>query len=226
MNPSNPKLSSIVPKCLKPEDPETEIFLRNHDLLEGFMSDVKDSDGVYLEEIDDTLQDMIELIQNLVASLDASENWKEISFWQSQIVRLERDVQFHSRTAMMYSCYRYLSNDLEDIERAKSEAVAFKMVAGLDSKGFEKMKGYLKDVNNEKYWHETEGTDNAILFAHEDKLNETSDDDDENEETLGIPQESSCMGSASSVIFFPDGCGSVAERRPGSNKKPAEIDDT
>ena len=64
MNPSNPKLSSIVPKCLKPEDPETEIFLRNHDLLEGFMSDVKDSDGVYLEEIDDILQDMIELIQN------------------------------------------------------------------------------------------------------------------------------------------------------------------
>ena len=59
MNPSNPKLGSIVPKCLKPEDPETEIFLRNHDLLEGFMSDVKDSDGVSLEEIDDILQDYI-----------------------------------------------------------------------------------------------------------------------------------------------------------------------
>ena len=171
-------MNPLNPKCLKPEDPETEIFLRNHDLLEGFMSDVKDSDGVYLEEIDDILQDMIELILNLVASLDASENWKEISFWQSQIVRLKRDVHFHSRTAMMYSCYCYLSHDLEDIERAKSEAVAFKMVAGLDSKGFEKMKGYLKDVNNEKYWHEPEGTDNAILFAHEDKLNETSDDDD------------------------------------------------
>ena len=82
MNPSNPKFSSIIPKCLKSEDPEAEIFLRNQDLLEGFMSDVKDPDEVDLEDIDDILQDMIELIENLVASFDASGNWKEALFWR------------------------------------------------------------------------------------------------------------------------------------------------
>ena len=66
MNPSNTKFSSIIPKCLKAEDPEAEIFLRNQDLLEGFMSDVKDPNEVDLEDIDDILQNMIELIQNLV----------------------------------------------------------------------------------------------------------------------------------------------------------------
>ena len=169
MYPSNPKFSSIVPKCLRSVDPETEIFLRNQDLLEGFMSDVKDPYEVDLEEIDDILQNMIELIQNLVASLNASENWKEATFWQSQIERLKRDVQFHSRTVMMFVCYSYLSHDIEDIERAKSEAVAFKMVAGLDSKGFEKMKGYLKDVN--KYRDKTKETDNTVsLTDNENKF--------------------------------------------------------
>jgi len=85
MNPSNLKSSLIGPKCLRSEDPETEIFLRNHDLLEGFMSNVKDHNEVETEEIDDILQNMIELIQNLKAILGASENWKEATFWQSQI---------------------------------------------------------------------------------------------------------------------------------------------
>ena len=149
MNPSNLKLSLIIPKCLKAEDPEAEIFLRNQDLLDEFMSDVKNPNEVDLEDIDDILQNMIELIQNLVASLDASGNWKETRFWRSQIARLERDVQFHSETVMMFICYSYL--DLEDMERAKCEAVAFKMVAGLDSKGFEKMRGYQKNIINDVF---------------------------------------------------------------------------
>ena len=133
------------------------------------MSNVKDHNEVDTEEIDDILQNMIELIQNLIAILGASENWKEATFWQSQIEKLERDVQFHSRTVMMFDCYSYLSLDLEDIERAKSEAVAFKMVAGLDSKGFEKVKGYLKDVN--EYRDKTEETDyNVSLTDDESKL--------------------------------------------------------
>ena len=74
------------------------------------MSDVKDPNEVDLGEIDDILQGMIELIQNLVASLDASGNMKETMFWRSQIARLERDVQFHSETVMMFICY--WSNDL------------------------------------------------------------------------------------------------------------------
>ena len=150
MNPSNPKFSSIVPKCLRSEDPETEIFLRNQDLLEGFMSDIKAPEEVDLEEIGDILQNMIELIENLVVSLDASKNWNEKTFWGSQIARLERDVQFHSETVMMFVCY--LSNDPVEMERAKCEARAFKMVAGLDSKGFEIMRGYQRNVINDDYW--------------------------------------------------------------------------
>ena len=83
MNPSNLKSSSIVPKCLRSEDPETEIFLRNHYLLDGFVSEVKDAQEVDLVEIDDILRDMIELIQNLLASLKAPENWRKESFWCS-----------------------------------------------------------------------------------------------------------------------------------------------
>merc|ERR1711954_11376 len=33
--------------------------------------------------------DVIELIQNLIASLIESENWKEVRFWRSQLLRLE-----------------------------------------------------------------------------------------------------------------------------------------
>ena len=47
------------------------------------MSEVKDGQEVDLDEIDDILQDMIELIQNLLASLKAPENWRKESFWCS-----------------------------------------------------------------------------------------------------------------------------------------------
>ena len=62
------------------------------------------------------------------------------------------------------------------------------------------------------------------MFKSEDKLNKTPDDEDKNEETLGIPQEISPKDSASLGIFFPDGCGLVSEGRPDPNKDPVEID--
>ena len=49
----------------------------------------------------------------------------------------------------------YRSNNPEEFERAKCEARTFMMVTGLDSKGFEKGKGYLKDINNDEYWDKT-----------------------------------------------------------------------
>ena len=49
----------------------------------------------------------------------------------------------------------YRSNNPEEFERAKCEARTFKMVAGLDSKNFEKGKGYLKDINNDEYSDKT-----------------------------------------------------------------------
>ena len=79
MSPSNPNFSSIIPKCLKSEDPEAEIFLRNHDLvpaIENFMSQRTEFWKVML-----LTSKVIELIQNLLASLEASENWKEATFW-------------------------------------------------------------------------------------------------------------------------------------------------
>ena len=99
MNPSTPKSSSIVPKCLKPGDPEAEIFRINRefqDLIGSFVSEVEDPKEDFRTkkfwEIDDILQNMIELSQNLVASLEASEKWKEGAFWQSQISRLNREL--------------------------------------------------------------------------------------------------------------------------------------
>ena len=134
MNPSNPKFSSIVPKCLKSEDPEAEIFLRNHDLvlaIENFMSQRTELWKVML--LENLAGEVIELIQNLVVSLEASENWKEATFWRSQIVRL------HYQTDKLYRLWD---------DCPGSEAEASKMVVGLDCEGFEKVKG---DVNVDEY---------------------------------------------------------------------------
>ena len=86
MNPSNQKSTSIVPRSIKSKDPEVEVFLRNHDLIvatENFMSQ-----GTEFWNVMKLFYDVIELIQNLVLSLKVSENWKEATFWQSQILRL------------------------------------------------------------------------------------------------------------------------------------------
>ena len=85
MNPSNAKFECIVPRCLKSEDPEAEIFLRNHNLIPAIGNFM--SERTKFWKYDDILQNMIELIQNLVVSLEASENWKEATFWQSQVSR-------------------------------------------------------------------------------------------------------------------------------------------
>ena len=130
MNPSNAKFSSIVPKCLKSEDPEAEIFLRHHDLIpaiENFLSQ-----GTEFWKVMSLTSNVIELIQNLVVSLEASENWKEATFWRSQIVRLSLSIQL----------YR-LWDDCPG-----SEAEASKMVVGLDCEGFEKVKGDVNLVEN------------------------------------------------------------------------------
>ena len=82
MNPSNPKFSSIVPKCVKSEDPEAEIFLRNQDLIaaiENFMSQ-----GTEIWKVMLFFGNVNELIQNLVVRLKESENWKEVQCPQSK----------------------------------------------------------------------------------------------------------------------------------------------
>ena len=45
------------------------------------MSEINDAEEVDLVEINDILQDMNELIENLVESLNASKNRKEALFW-------------------------------------------------------------------------------------------------------------------------------------------------
>ena len=273
MNPSNLKFSSIVPKCLKPEDPEAEIFLRNQDLIaaiENFMSQ-----GTKICKVMLLASEVDELIQNLVVRLKESENWKEVTFWRSQIVRL------WDQSDKLYTVYQLWD------DRPGSEAEASKMVVGLDCEGFEKVKG---DANVDEYRDKMKETDDSIsltddenkidvkpdvnealakkedyediekvipkeiedirLFKYDDKLDDPLNDEslvrkedyevvekvkddlekfkfseikenDENydkpieipdyepkdEETLVIPQEISPMDSASSGIFFPEGCG-------------------
>ena len=78
-----------------------------------------------------------------------------------------------------------------------------------DHKGVEKVKD---DLNKLKF-SETKETEDVCLSKCEDKHCEVPNNEfeDEDEETLDIPQESSPKDSAPSGIFFPDGCGSVAE---------------
>ena len=150
MNPSNPKFSSIVPKCLKPEDPEAEIFLRNQDLIaaiENFMSQ-----GTKIWKVMLFFGEVIELIQNLVVSLEASESWKEATFWQSQIVRL------WDQSDKLYQLW-------DGGLCLESETEASKMVVGLDYEGFEKVKG---DVNVDEYRDKTEETDNTTLLPEDE----------------------------------------------------------
>ena len=97
-----------------------------------------------------------------------------------------------------------------------------------DYDGVEKVKDDLDKFSeikeNDENCDKLKETEEVILIKYEDKLNETLVVEDEDEETLGIPQESSHKDSASSGIFFPEGCGSVAEGMPNPNKDPDEID--
>ena len=159
MNPSTPKSSSIVPKCLKPGDPEAEIFRINRefqDLIGSFVSEVEDPKKDFRTkkfwEIDDILQNMIELSQNLVVRLKESENWKEATFWHSQIVRL------WDQSDKLYQLW-------DGGLCLESETEASKMVVGLDYEGFEKVKG---DVNVDEYRDKTEETDNTTLLPEDE----------------------------------------------------------
>ena len=77
---------------LKLNDPEKEIFRRSSIMINHFVSEVKvpPTEKVIekLIKLDETLQIAIELIQNLIKSLDE----KEKTFWNSQIMKLEEDV--------------------------------------------------------------------------------------------------------------------------------------
>ena len=64
MNPSNLKSSSIVPKCVKSEDPEAEIFLRNQDLIAAIKNFM--SQGTNIWKVMLRFGNVIELIKNLV----------------------------------------------------------------------------------------------------------------------------------------------------------------
>ena len=99
-----------------------------------------------------------------------------------------------------------------------------------DCEGVEEVKDDLDNVKfseikeNDENCDKLKETEEVILIKYEDKFNETLVNEDEDEETLGIPQESSHKDSASSGIFFPEGCGLAAEGKPDQNKDPVEID--
>ena len=78
---------------LKLNDPEKEIFRRSSIMINHFVSEVKapPTEKVIekLIKLDETLQIAIELIQNLIKSLDEMKNKEEKTFLNSQIMKLE-----------------------------------------------------------------------------------------------------------------------------------------
>ena len=151
-------------------DSEDEIFRRSSHLLNDFVAEVKaPPTGIVIEKLiklDETLQNVIDLIQNLIKSLDKIKNKEEITFWNSQIMKLEEDVgnqvQIH-----VESFEKDPENDREYLERASQELLGLKRAAALDWKGFANVKGYPieSEVSGVK------GNDNENL----DNVNETED---------------------------------------------------
>ena len=84
----------------------------------------------------------------------------------------------------------------------------------------------VKDDLYKVQFSETKESEDACLSKCEDKLCgiPNNESEDEDEETLDIPQESSPEDSAPSGIFFPDECGSVAEERLNPIKDPTDDD--
>ena len=125
-----------------------------------------------LDELDGNVQKVIELIQDLIKSLDEIENNEEKSFLRSQIVKLREDVFSHKRIHVR-SCGKDPKKDLEYLERASQEALLLKRIDGLDWKCFAKVKGH----PNESEVSETraEGNDDDYLDRHrEDETEDTS----------------------------------------------------
>ena len=81
---------------LKLNDPEYEIFRRSSHMFNDFVSEVKvPTTGIVINKLiklDETLQDVIELIQNHIKSLDEIKIEEEITFWKSQVTKLKEDV--------------------------------------------------------------------------------------------------------------------------------------
>ena len=130
---------------LKMNDPEDEIFRRSCKMMNDFVSEVKaPPKGKVIEKLiklDETLEVVVDLIQNLAESLDEIKNKEEIIFWNSQITKLRKDVDKYIEIHVE-SFEKNSVNDREYLEKASQEALALKRIAGLDWKGFAKVKGY------------------------------------------------------------------------------------
>ena len=103
-----------------------------------------------------TLPMGIELIQNLIKSLDEMKNKEEITFWNSQIMKLEEELD-NLIEILVRSFQKDPEKDHEYLQNASQEASALKWVAGFDWKAFAKVKGYIIESevsevegNNEK----------------------------------------------------------------------------
>ena len=122
---------------LKMNEPEDEIFRKSCKMINNFVSEVKaPPTGKVIEKLiklDETLEVVVDLIQNLAKSLDEIKNKEEITFWNSQITKLRKDVDKHIEIHVE-SFEKNSDNDREYLERASQEALALKGVAGLDWK--------------------------------------------------------------------------------------------
>ena len=71
---------------LKLNDPEYEVFRRSSNMIYDFVSEVKTPTGIVIDKLiklDETLQNVIDLIQSLIKSLDKIKNKEEIAFWNT-----------------------------------------------------------------------------------------------------------------------------------------------
>ena len=130
---------------LKLNDPEYEIFRRSSHMFNDFVCEVKaPTTGIVINKLiklDETLQDVVELIQNHIKSLDEIKNKEEITYWDSQITKLEDDVDDQIKIHVE-SFQKDPVKDRENLERASQELLALKRASALDWKSFAKVKGY------------------------------------------------------------------------------------
>ena len=175
MYPSEP-FSEEIPNAVWfiMNDTETEVFIRDDDMVYKFMSNVQKFPTFMvvdiLDELDGNVQKVIELIQDLIKSLDEIENNEKKSFWRSQIIKLREDVFSHKRIHVR-SCGKDPEKDREYLERASQEALVLKRITGLDWKGFAKVKGHPNE--SEVSEAGAEGNDDENLDRH--RVDETED---------------------------------------------------
>ena len=109
---------------LKMNDPEDEIFRRSCKMINDFVSEVKaPPTGKVVDKLiklDETLENVIELIHNLIKSLDKIKNKEEIAFWNTQVLKLEEDVDEHLKIHVE-SFQKNPEKDREYRQRASQE---------------------------------------------------------------------------------------------------------